>query len=142
MYRRYYRTPSVWQELDRLQREMNSLFEHRPRAAAGYPAMNIWADDESAIITTEVPGVQPEDIDISILNRTLTLKGSRTPDEVGENVRYHRQERGYGKFARTVQLPFRVDAEQVQASFKNGVLEIKLPRAEADKPRKIEVKSA
>jgi HSP20 family protein len=144
IYRRF-RTPTTWHEVDRLQREMNRLFEgyspRRYRAAPSYPAMNIWAQDESLVVTAEVPGVDPENIEVSVVNEMLTLSGERAPDPVEEGAQYHRQERGYGKFSRTIQLPFPVDAQKVEAVFKNGVLHITLPRKEEDKPRKIKVVS-
>lgn len=145
MYRRY-RVPSVWGEMDRLQREMNRLFEDytpaRLRRAPSYPAMNVWANDEGLLITAEVPGVKPDEIDVNVVGDTLTLSGARKPDELGEDSRYHRQERGYGNFTRTIQLPFPVSVDDVDAAFKNGVLNISLPRAEEDKPKKIAVKAA
>jgi HSP20 family protein len=145
MYRRY-RFPTPYREADRLQREMNRLFDeyypNRIRRAPTYPAMNIWSSDEGLCITAEVPGVGNEDIDISVVGDTLTLTGTRKPDEIDENTRFHRQERGYGSFARSIQLPFLVNVNKVDATFHNGVLSIILPRAEEDKPRKIAVKSA
>ena len=144
MYRRY-RVPSVWREMDRLQREMNRLFDdtypRRARRAAGYPAMNVWTNEDGLIITAEVPGVKPEDIDISVVGDTLTLSGSRKPDELKEDSRYHRQERGYGDFTRSIQLPFLANVKKVEATFQNGVLNITMPRAEEDKPKKITVKA-
>jgi HSP20 family protein len=145
MYRRF-RTPSAWQELDRLQREMNRLFENysgeQRRTAPGYPAMNVWNGTDSAVLTAELPGVDPESVDISIVGETLTLSGQRQPEELPEGARYHRQERSYGRFARAFQLPFLVDANGVDTRFEKGMLQISLPRAEADKPRKITVKAA
>ncbi|MCB0212841.1 MAG: Hsp20/alpha crystallin family protein, partial [Anaerolineae bacterium] len=90
----------------------------------------------------ELPGVNPEDIDISVVGETLKLTGSRQPEELGEGSRYHRRERGFGKFTRTFQLPFAVEADQVEAVFDKGILHISLPRAEAEKPKKITVKAA
>lgn len=145
MFRRY-RYPSIWREMDRLQREMNRLynagFEGRSRPAPSYPAMNIWTSDDDAVVTAEVPGVDPKDMDISVVGDTLTVSGSRMPDETAEDARYHRQERGYGKFARSIQMPFNVNSNKVEATFKNGVLTIRLPRAEEDKPKKIKVRAA
>jgi HSP20 family protein len=103
--------------------------------------MNVWTDEDSAVVTAELPGVILEDLDISVEDNTLTLRGTRQPEEV-EGATYHRRERRHGKFARTFQFPFRVDAEKVDATFKSGVLSIVLPRAEEDKPRKITVKAA
>jgi HSP20 family protein len=104
--------------------------------------MNIWTNPDGAVITSELPGVSPEYIDINVVGETLTLSGERQPEKLPEGARYHRQERGYGKFNRSVQLPFQVDAGKVEASFEKGMLHITLPRAEADKPRKIQVKAA
>lgn len=145
MYRRY-RIPTAWREVDRLQREMNRLFEDyypgRPRSAAGYPAMNVWASEEGLKVTAEIPGLSTDDLDISVVGQTLTVSGQRKQDELPEDARYHRQERGFGKFSRSIQLPFAVDVKQVEATFRDGVLYIDLPRAEEDKPRKIAVKVA
>ena len=144
MYRRY-RIPSVWREVDRLQREMNRMFEsyypNRLRTAPGYPAMNIWASQDGLTLTAEVPGVSPKEIEINVVGDTLTLSGERKPDELNEGARYHRQERGYGSFTRSIQLPFAIEVGKVEATFQNGVLHIDLPRAEQDKPKKIAVKS-
>ena len=63
-------------------------------------------------------------------------------EELEENTRYHRQERGYGKFSRSIQLPFNINAAKVEANFKDGILSVNLPKAEEDKPRKISVKTA
>jgi len=137
---------SPWREMERLRREMNRLFSEWPRssqwtAAPSYPAMNAWTNDNSAIVTAELPGVRPEDIDITVEEDMLTLRGSRQPEEVGEGVTFHRRERRFGSFTRTFRLPFDVDADKVEARFQNGVLSITLPRAEADKPKKIAVKT-
>jgi len=138
--------PFVTREVDRLQHDMNRLFEAyspvRMRPAPGYPAMNLWTSENGLKLTAEVPGVHPEDIDINVVGETLTLSGERKTDDLNEGARYHRQERGYGKFTRSIQLPFPVNVNQVEATFKNGVLNVSLPRAEEDKPRKITVKSA
>jgi HSP20 family protein len=131
--------------MERLRREMNRLFSDWPTrarssAATSYPAMNLWVDDNSAIATAELPGMLLDQIDISVEDDTLTLRGSRQPDSV-EGVTYHRRERRHGSFVRTSKMPFRVDVEKVDATFKNGVLRIILPRAEADKPKKIAVRA-
>lgn len=138
---------SPWQEMRRLQRDMNRLFSDSFSLAGGrvgpsYPAMNVWTNQDGATITAELPGVDPEDIDISIVGDMLTLTGSRQPDELKDGQQFHRRERSFGKFSRTFQLPFRVEADQVEATFKNGVLHIFMPRVEEDKPKKIAVNSA
>lgn len=151
MYRRrpfgFYQSANPWREIEQLQREMNRLFSSigstsRPTIAASYPAINVWGNEDGVVVTAELPGVLPEDIDISVVGDTLTLSGTRQPDELKEGEQYHRQERRYGSFTRTFQLPFRVEADNVDAKFEKGVLHISLPRLEAEKPRKISVKSA
>ena len=131
--------------MDRLQREMNRLFnDYQPsrlNAAPSFPAMNIWTNEEGQVITAEIPGVEIEDIEISVTGETLTISGSRKVEELEENSHYHRRERGHGKFKRSLQLPFPVQTDKVEASIEKGVLTISLPRAEEDKPRKIAVKS-
>jgi len=139
------RTP--WREMERLQRDLNRLFSDSFSRAGGrvgpsYPAINVWTNQDGAIVTAELPGVNPEDIDISVVGETLTLTGSRQPNALQDGEKYHRRERNFGKFSRTFQLPFQVVANKVEATFKNGVLHISLPRAEEDKPKKITIKSA
>jgi HSP20 family protein len=136
-----------WQEIDRMQREMDRLFSSfystpRYQTAASFPAMNVWTNQDGAVITAELPGVNPEDIDISVVGETLTLTGSRQAEALQEGEKYHRRERGHGKFTRTFQLPFPVEGDKVEAVFDKGVLHVSLPRAEADKPRKIAIKTA
>jgi HSP20 family protein len=138
---------SPWQEMERWQREMSQLFSDPffmagGRTAPGYPAMNVWTNENGAVITAELPGVNPDDIDIAVTGDVLTLSGNRQPEELDEGDKYHRRERGYGRFTRTFQLPFQVEANQVEAAFEKGVLHLSLPRAEADKPRKITIKTA
>jgi HSP20 family protein len=132
---------SLWREMDRMQREMNRLMGQSRLVAPGFPATNLWSGAESVVVTAEIPGVDPEQLEISVVNETLTLSGERNLAELAEGEKYHRRERGYGRFSRTVQLPFRVAADKVEASFTNGILQISLPRAEEDKPRKIAVKA-
>lgn len=144
MYRTF-RTPSIWRELDHLQREMNRLFNgyssSRMRIAPSYPAINIWVNEDGQVVSAEMPGVHVEDIDVSVEADTLTIRGTRRPEELPDEVSCHRQERKFGDFSRSIRLPFAVNAEQVEADFKNGVLTLTLPRTPADKPKKITIKS-
>lgn len=144
MYRSF-RTPSIWHEMNRLQRDMNRLFNGYPpsrlRTAPGYPAINIWADEESLLVSAELPGVLVADIDVSVDGDSLTISGARKSDQLPESARYHRRERGMGDFSRSIQLPIKVDSEKVAASFRDGILTITLPRAEEEKPKKITIQS-
>jgi len=134
---------SLWGDMQRLQEEMNTLFSRaaQPRTAA-FPAVNVWTGPESVVVTCELPGVGPDDLDISVVGETLTIRGARTPEQLGEGSTYHRRERGHGRFTRVLQLPFRVEPDEVNAAFKNGVLSITLPHAQADRPKKIQVTTA
>jgi HSP20 family protein len=131
--------------MERLQRDMNQLvggLGSRVVTPASFPAMNVWTGDDTAVITAEVPGVSADEIDISVVGETLTLSGERKPEDLEGGVRYHRRERGGGRFSRSIELPFRVDADKVEAAYDKGILRVTLPRAEADKPRKITVRAA
>jgi HSP20 family protein len=132
--------------MDRLQQNMNRLFSdltvNRVRRAPAFPAINIWAADDSALIMAEIPGVEKNDLDINVTGDTLTLSGVRKSDELPEGARYHRRERAFGEFNRSIQLPYTVDVNKVKATFKNGVLKVELPRVEAEKPKKITVKAS
>lgn len=143
MLRRRMLVPSMWEEMDRLQREVNRLFENydRPGLPSGYPALNVWMNEDGAVATAELPGLDVKDIEISVVGQTLTLSGERKPEALPKEAAYHRQERTAGKFTRTLDLPFNVDSAKVQATLEKGILRILLPRAEQDKPRKITIKA-
>jgi HSP20 family protein len=129
-------------ELRRMQGEMNRLFTGFSAAAArDFPPINIWLGDNSVVVTAELPGVPRDDVSISLQDEVLTVEGARQPS-VQQDVKWHRRERAYGTFARTIQLPFRVDPDKVQAHYQNGTLEIELERLEADRPKKIQIHAA
>jgi HSP20 family protein len=126
--------------MDRLQREMNRVMGgFAPRGSGAFPPLNMWAGEENVVLTAELPGVNPDDMDISVVGDTLTLSGRRELEATGEVGHYHRRERWQGEFTRTLQLPFRIDVENVDATFRKGVLMLTLPRAEEDRPRRIEI---
>jgi|WetSurMetagenome_2_1015567.scaffolds.fasta_scaffold1184676_1 HSP20 family protein len=143
--------PGVWSfgritdpmtDMQRLQREMNRLFSGAAELYAhDFPAVNVWSGENGLVVTAEVPGIDPEKLDISIVGDSLTLSGVRERVVLKEGESYHRQERSQGRFTRTLQLPFHVDAGKVEAKYEKGVLHITLPRAEVDKPKKIKIKS-
>jgi HSP20 family protein len=123
-----------------MNRILESSIGSRALDRSSFPAINIWTSEEGQIITAEMPGFDAENIDINVSADKLTLSGERWPETLEEDAQYHRQERSYGQFSRTIQLPFMVDTDKVNASFKDGFLEIELTRAEAHKPKKIAVK--
>lgn len=125
-------------ELRKLQKEMNNLFNGYGYTNESYPAVNIYGNDEELVVLAELPGVSKEDISLTVQFDNLTIEGKRKV-EGKEGTVYHRRERGNGKFIRTFRLPYEVENDKVTAKYQNGVLEIKLPRAETAKPRKITV---
>jgi len=137
---------SSLREVERLRREVNRLFEEADRGprlavAGGYPAMNVWANADGVVVTAELPGIKLDDLDIAVQGNTLTLQGVREPEQLEEGDRYHRRERPSGRFQRVFQLPYEIEVDKVEATYEAGVLRLLLPRAEADKPRKIEVRA-
>jgi HSP20 family protein len=132
--------PPLLRQARRMQGDINRLFGALPYAAqAEFPPVNVWAGLEGAVVTTEIPGINPDALDITVYQDTVTLRGTRDPEIAGDDVIVHRQERPHGPFTRTVVLPFRVDADKVSARFARGILTLELPRPEADKPRQIKI---
>lgn len=133
---------SVWREMSRLQDEMNKLFSSANEPSTRtFPHVNLWVSQESAVVTAEVPGIDSSDLDISVVGDMLTIQGARKGEELGEGQGYHRRERGSGRFMRAIQLPFRAEPDEVTATYRNGVLSITVPRAQADRPRKVQIKN-
>jgi len=106
------------------------------------PPVDIFEKQDHLIIRAEIPGVQKEDMDLRIENGVLTLHGERKPDtEIREDTA-HRVERVYGMFTRSFTLPTTVDAAKVAATYKDGILEVSIPKAETAKPKQVEIKAA
>lgn len=132
-------------EMDRMRTDMDRIFYDfgmRSRSAqmGVFPPLNVTEDETAIYVHAELPGVLPEDMDISIEGDTLTLRGIRKAHQTAEkDISYHRREREYGKFRRSVTLPVSVDLDGVSASNRHGVLSIVLPKAKAVLPKKIEV---
>jgi HSP20 family protein len=93
------------------------------------------------VVTAELPGINLNDLEINVLGTSLTITGERSTDDLPEDAELHRRERLFGKFSRTIELPYPVEAGKVEATLEKGLLTIHLPRAEADKPKKIKVKT-
>lgn len=104
------------------------------------PAVDIREAGDALELAVELPGLGKDDIDITLENRTLTLRGERKFEKNVDKTNYHRIERSYGAFSRSFTLPTDVATDEVQASFDNGVLWITIPKAEEAKPRKITIK--
>lgn len=126
-----------------LRSEMDRLLGGSPvpsRPGRTTPLINAWEIEGTLVIEAELPGFTMDNLDIALTGRELTIKGRREEIEP-EGATLHRRERPVGEFSRVVRLPFDVDGERVEASLRHGVLTIRLPRAQADLPRKIKVVS-
>ncbi len=138
-----------FRDLMSIQDEMNRLFGRtygsrggESLAAGGWaPAIDIYETPDAFVIDAELPGVKPDDVEISVEEGTLTVRGERTPRGGVSEEAYHRVERRYGPFGRSISLPQSVNTERIDATFDAGVLTITVPKAEQAKPRKIEVKA-
>lgn len=129
-----------WREIQRAQADLNRLFGGlRLLPEPEFPAINIWTNADSALLAAEVPGVTPDDLDITIHRDTVTLRGNPQPEPLNERDVMQRQERPQGAFARNVILPFRVDAAKASAKFERGVVILTLPRPDDDKPQHIKI---
>jgi HSP20 family protein len=144
MYWSYPKAWSPFEELRGLQREMNRLFDGYEREPewSRFPVLNVWGNNEQVVVTAELPGVDTDAVEISVVSNQLTIKGERMSEPLSEGVICHRSERKTGKFVRTVHLPFSVENEKVTATYDKGVLTIDMPRSEAAKPKRIEIKTS
>ncbi|KIH77735.1 HSP20 family protein [Geoalkalibacter ferrihydriticus] len=142
----------LFREMDMLRREVDEAFRSfgmgqvlnpafMPGIGTGdYPRINLSEDDNSFYVEALVPGLEPQDIELNVMQGTLTLAGERKEGATNQRT-WHRRERGTGKFLRTIELPAAVDSEKVSAEYHNGVVAITLPKAEAVKPKKISVRA-
>jgi HSP20 family protein len=138
-----------FRELSSIQNELNRLFGRTftpeageaARGASWVPAVDVAETQDRFVITAELPGVKPEEVDISVENSILMIQGERRFYEETKEEDYHRIERRFGSFARSVTLPSTADPEGIQASFDEGVLRIEVPKKEEAKPRKIQIKA-
>jgi len=142
----YRRRP--WGLVNQLQNELNTLFDGVPNyepengeITDWMPAVDIREETNRFVLHADVPGVDPNDIDITMENGTLTIRGQRIAEQKTENEGYRRVERVAGQFFRRFVLPDSADAEAISAESRNGVLEVVIPKQEKVQPRRIEVKS-
>lgn len=139
---------SPFDELGRMKRQMDRLmdfFGDRPtgRSLAGvFPLINLTEDRDHYYVRAELPGLTHDALDIQVTANSLSISGERKIEAQDGQVRYHRREREGGRFSRVVTLPGDINVDKVQADLVNGVLTIKVPKAEAVKPRQVTVRSA
>jgi HSP20 family protein len=130
---------ALQQELERFTR--NPAFDLGPSGYGAYPPINIFEDREGMVIISEMPGLDPSKLEISGAGRTITIHGERKREEVNASG-YHRRERPFGEFSRSIQLPNDLDINKATAKYENGVLMLKIPKVEAARPRQIAVNAA
>ena len=145
-------TWDVFKELDSLRKEIDAAFRGAgynrpfgttflsPLTTSRFPLVNFSEDAGHVYIEALVPGVDPKDVDLSVLRNTVTISGERKPFAEKEGQIVHRSELGSGKFSRTVELPVDIDPDKISAVCKNGIMQITLAKAAHAKPKKIEIK--
>jgi HSP20 family protein len=145
-------TWDVFKELDNLRREIDEAFRGAgigqpfgstflsPVTTRRFPLVNFSEDEGHVYIEALVPGVDPKDVDLTVLRNTVTISGERKPFVEKEGQIVHRSELGSGKFSRTLELPVDIDPDKITASCNNGIMQITLAKAEHAKPKKIDIK--
>lgn len=132
-------------EMDRLRREMDRLLDsisaqrESPWSGGVFPPVNLREDADKFLLSAELPGVAPEDVEVAVKGKQVSLQGERKAPPLPEDARFHRRERSYATFSRVIGLPAEVDADKVEARLSDGVLRVTLPKAEAARPRRIAV---
>jgi len=137
-----------FRDFERMRREMDhlwdSFFERRPRRGEEemewLPALDLAETNNEIVVKAEVPGMDPKDIDISLSDGILTIKGEKKQEKEEKEEGYHLVERSYGYFSRTIELPREVQSDKINASYKNGVLKIVLPKSEKAKKKEVKIK--
>jgi len=131
-----------FRDLSSVEEEFDRLVGRAYSRSAWVPALDVRETDDRFELTVDLPGIEPGDVTVNYEDGTLSISGKRefSKEESGET--WHRVERGFGTFARQIRLPRTADAERIEASFDRGVLTVSVPKAEAAKPRTIEVKTS
>jgi len=141
----------IWknQEINKLRRDMDRLFTrlrddfgmpHFKRPPRDIPVIDLSDTEEDLILKAEIPGLKPEDLDISITDDILTIKGEMKQELVKESEDYHRMERRYESFSRSIQLPCRVIIEDVEATYRDGIVTIIMPKCKPEISQKVRIK--
>lgn len=143
------RRGNLFGDLTEMQEEMNRFFddffgEHQTQMAQGQwlPSVDVSETDSELVVRAELPGMTHDDIEVNLQDNVLTLKGEKKQDKKEEKESYHCLERSYGSFSRSFSLPTGVRADQITATFKDGVLVVSLPKAEEVKPKKISISAS
>ncbi|PID58333.1 molecular chaperone [candidate division KSB3 bacterium] len=143
------RRGNIFRDLSQMQEEMNRFFddffgEHQTHIAQGQwiPSIDVSESDGEVLVKAELPGMTHEDIEVNLQDNVLTLKGEKKQEKHDDKECFHCLERSYGSFTRSFSLPAGVKAEQISATFKDGVLAITLPKSEEVQPKKISINTA
>jgi len=143
-----------WEELDRWfdrmaeefwRRPLPSLFRRErwwPEAALAFraPSLDVYQQNHDIVVAAELPGMTKDDVEVTLTGTTLTIKGEKKQEKEVKERDYHRRERAWGAFVRSVDLPCEVKIDEIKATFRNGVLEIRLPKTEEAKQKTVTVK--
>ncbi len=105
-------------------------------------ALDVVENDDEFVVKASLPGINPDDLEITFIDGKLTIKGEVTEEEKVEEARYHLRERRFGSFSRSIKLPSGIDTEKIDAKYESGVLELHLPKVEEVKPKKITIKTS
>jgi HSP20 family protein len=144
-----FRELAPFKDFERMRREMDRLWDsffdgglrgRTERVAEWLPSLDVSETKNELVVKAEVPGMDPKDIDISLSDGMLTIKGEKKQEKEEKEADYHLVERSYGSFTRSVQLPKEVQSEKINASYKNGILKITLPKSEEAKKKEIKIK--
>jgi HSP20 family protein len=137
------------QDLMQMREEMDRLFNQFVRRGDGEegswirgmwaPLVDIYENNDAYVLKAELPGFTKDDVQIELHNDRLIIRGERKQETEAKEEQYHRRERAYGRFERAFVLPTMIDADKVTANFKNGILELRLPKSEAAKPKRIAI---
>jgi HSP20 family protein len=130
---------ALQQELERFQR--NPVFSLGPSGYGAFPAINLFENNEGMVAIAELPGLEADSVRVDGRGRTLTISGERRREEPADSASYHRRERPFGEFSRSIQLPENLDLAKATAALNAGVLTVRIPKSEAAKPRQIRVQS-
>ena len=128
---------------EQLQNELDRMVNAAFGTPTGlYPLVNVFDAGDAFVVKAELPGVDPKTVDINVEDDTLTIRGERSFTEPSRDAAYHRRERGQGQFRRVVRLTGRLSAEEAKATYRDGVLTVRIPKAKEARPRRVQIETA
>lgn len=133
----FYRPSSIMEEIDEIAREFSQrvgFLEHNR-----WPQTDVYEEKDELVVKAELPGIDEKELEVTLEGDMLTIRAEKK-ESTPEEATHHTRERYYGKYVRSMSLPYRINGDKVTATFENGILELRMPKADELKPRKIEVK--